>query len=329
VTDLEELLNRAADAAAASDPAELFARAQQHSKRRRARRRVLFAGIAAAIVLVAAVAVAATTGSSSPRRVEVSSPTTVPVPNGPPRYEIASVPEIEADGHYRLCYGAQTAIGLSNGKYSPCSAYILVANDGGFRPTKNTIYRFVGTYEAASHRLTLTERPTIVTKPDPSPPLNAPTPCAPPPGGWTTRADHATIDDYNKVYGAAEKMPGYAGLWLGEKRAGYGPIDGVIVIEFAQDVDARRSELSALYGGPLCVAPAPRSEHDVKQIGEMLSGGLGKSYGLEVIATGITVNGHDAVSLNVVNVPPGVQDKIDAKFGKGVVVFEPVLKSVS
>jgi hypothetical protein len=106
------------------------------------------------------------------------------------------------------------------------------------------------------------------------------------------------------------------------------PLGNVLVIEFAQDVDARRAELSALYGGPLCVAPAPRSEYDVKQIGEMLSGGLGKSYGLEVISTGVTVHGHDAVSLNVVNVPPGVQDKIDAKFGKGVVVLDSVLKSV-
>jgi hypothetical protein len=128
-------------------------------------------------------------------------------------------------------------------------------------------YRVVGTYDG--QRLTPTEPPgpPQYTQDD----FKIETPCTEPAGGWA-RPDPKKMRqaDLDRVNLAAQKMPGYAGLWLHNLVPPRGevqdPKDLVVNVAFSGDLAKREAELRKLWGGALCVVQHKRSEAELAAV---------------------------------------------------------------
>ena len=98
------------------------------------------------------------------------------------------------------------------------------------------------------------------------------TPCEPPSGGWAV-VDAATRRDeaMQRALADAAAEPDYGGAWVDQSinpasddghggRDSNDPTKLVLNVMFTGDLERHEAELRAVWGGPLCVSSAPRSQ---------------------------------------------------------------------
>lgn len=197
-------------------------------------------------------------------------------------------------------------------------------------------YRVVGTY--IDDVFTLTER---ATSPEPSLAdggfeVDFASPCAAPAGGWTV-VDPATAteDGQQAANNYALAQADYAGSWVdpsinpaladgfdpGDEAVADDPTKLVLNVRFTGDLERHTEELRGRWGGPLCVTAAEHTSSELEAIQAELSG----VPGLLESSTDVVMN---QVFVRVI-VDDGVQQRLDARYGEGVVRVTSALSPVS
>lgn len=189
-------------------------------------------------------------------------------------------------------------------------------------------YRLVGTFDG--ERFTLTEPATPVD------PATAPAegwepdftpPCDEPAGGWQP-ADPATATDgaLQEAFARAATIPAYAGGWLYQVDGdadGVDPRRTVLTLRFTGDDLAEHTrQIREVWGGPLCVAPAQRTEAELYDLQQRASQNL---PGLVSSAVDVT---RDAVSISLLLATTDQQAALDAEYGEGVVLLYGMLEPI-
>ncbi|MFZ6003654.1 MAG: hypothetical protein ACOYXM_06930 [Actinomycetota bacterium] len=197
-------------------------------------------------------------------------------------------------------------------------------------------YRVVGTYTGGV--FTLTE-PAVA--PDPSLgddgfSVDFTSPCPAPAGGWAvvdvataTEAGQQAANEY------AVAQADYAGSWVdqsinpaladgfdpGDEEVANDPTKLVLNVRFTGDLERHTEELRARWGGPLCVTAAEHTSSELEAIQAELS-----------VEPGMLESSTDVVTNQVfvrVIIDDGVQQRLDAQYGKGVVRVTSALRPVS
>lgn len=196
-------------------------------------------------------------------------------------------------------------------------------------------YRVVGTY--IDDVFTLTEP---ATPPDPSLAddgftVDFTSPCPAPAGGWAvvdvataTEAGQQAANEY------AVAQADYAGSWVdqslnpamadgfdpGDEAVANDPTMLILNVRFTGDLERHSKELRVRWGGPLCVTAAEHTSSDLEAIQAELSG----EPGLLESSTDVVMN---QVFVRVI-IDDGVQQRLDARYGDGVVRVASALRPV-
>lgn len=195
-------------------------------------------------------------------------------------------------------------------------------------------YTVVGTYDG--ERFTLTE-PAAPPSAAPLPPDaddRFATPCPPPDGGWAVVDDALATDEaMQAALALAADTEGYAGSWVDQsinpawdpdassEIAGLNdPTKLVLNVTTTGEIAVLEAKLRTVWGGALCVSPAPRTEVELVAILEEISGEPGVLGGYPDTRAG-------TVEVQVV-VDDGMQARMDEKYGSGLVKVVPVLAPV-
>jgi hypothetical protein len=250
-----------------------------------------------------------------------------PTPTGAKRYEGSGMVLDKQGVGPQLCLG-----GIFLSDPPQCGGVPLVGWDWAKaegEQTKNDTtwgeYRVVGTYDG--HRLTPTEPP--------GPPRYGKgheptfdTLCREPAGGWA-RPDPTKMDqaDLIRVNVAAQKMPGYAGLWLHDlvpPKDGHQDLKDVVLnVTFTGDLARREAELRQVWGGALCVARQKHSEAELVAI-QTEAAAMIREMGLGFQGSGMDVV-RGRILVDVTTVTAEQLAKLEEKFGKLLVVTPRLL----
>lgn len=157
------------------------------------------------------------------------------------------------------------------------------------------------------------------------------TPCPEPAGGWTAtdpaRASQENVVDAQRE---ASREPDFAGLWIDYYDQ---PPDGpteedpgniVLNVAFTGDLDRHGRELRDLWGGPLCVT---QHDHTLRDLQKIQNGFPAHEFDLDTLWSGIDVV-HGTVEIAVVTIDAETTQRIDDRYGEGVVQVEARLKRV-
>jgi hypothetical protein len=246
------------------------------------------------------------------------------------RYEYDGLVAQTAHHSPELCiYPTALAFGSNS---DTCGGPLVV----GWNSSKTSgRFHLVGTYDG--HEFTLTQPPAApVPAPPigpkrPAPPVQFPSGCTTPPGGWqVTNSARVSFDDYLAVTNAARATPGFAGIWFGPTASVGGSTDyahSVINVGFTGNLDTYRRALAKIWGGPICVLHRPRSYAELQGISTALFGAAGRELGLQMIAGGPD-EVLNVVDASVIAATAETRRAVDRRFGKGVVDLTSVLRPV-
>ncbi len=189
-------------------------------------------------------------------------------------------------------------------------------------------YHLVGTYDGTT--LTLAEAPTAPHPPAPAPLPSFVTPCAAPAGGWdVVDPSKVALTDYEAFMAAAQSPPDYAGMWTDQSTNHDGvagvPTKTVMNVAYTGNLDQHRSQLAAVWGGPICVVSHDRTRTDLQGIQSDVMGDGGRALGLQVGAAW-TDDVDNVVKVTVMALDDGAQSRVDARYGPGVVVLDSYLR---
>ena len=197
----------------------------------------------------------------------------------------------------------------------------------GERSTASTTwgsYVVIGTFDGTSFTLT---RPAVTPEkydgpalpdPHPEPGDRFATPCPAPDGGWRpvdpARTNERTM---SRTFRAAQRLPGFADLWVDqsvnsstEPSAMNDPTGLVVNVRVTGDVDAAQAALRETWGGALCVTKARRSQAELRRIQARMTDLPG------MLSAG---SGRDVVDVDVFYDDGALQDRMDRRYGAGVV----------
>lgn len=172
-------------------------------------------------------------------------------------------------------------------------------------------------------------------------PIDFSSPCLVPEGGWRVLdPGRTTLETQDATLTHAAGMPGYAGAWLDQSvNPAYGtvaddeedhveidmsmndPMQLVLNVSTTGDVAQVERELRGLWGGMLCVSPAPgeKTEAELQAIVAEITGDSE-----DLLGTGVdTMTG--TVSVSVIFDDGSMQDELDARFGEGIVTVDSAL----
>jgi hypothetical protein len=339
MNEIHELLTRLVDVEPRVDARDVLegAELRAHALRaRRTRRRFVGAGTLAAAIATIAIVVVNVNDNGGTGRVAVapvSTPTTTKAPaaGAPQRYSADGTVLQEPSHGPQLCFMVETSLPPQ------CSGTPIAGWDWkkvfGKETANGTTwgeFHIVGTYDGT--RITITQAPTKAHTP---PPIKLPdytTPCPTPAGGWkVVDRSKFTIDDYNAFANAARTQPDSAGLWLDSQT----PVEGstslfpeqVLNVAFTGDLDAHRTQLRALWGGPFCVLHHDRSMAALQQIQAELNGAVGRDLGLQERSASIDEVNND-IRFDVLVATPAAQAALDRRYGDGLIHLHGLLTPV-
>jgi len=190
-------------------------------------------------------------------------------------------------------------------------------------------YVLVGTFDGS--KLTLTE-PALdsdQTRQGPGPAgsdADFTTPCLKPAGGWRpVDPSRATDSAFEAATRRAEAESGFGGLWIDQPLTGgvRDPRRFVLNVSTTGDIAAMERKLREVWGGSLCVSKAAHSTAQLSRVRaalmanplpEMGSLGIGDSTG--------------QVGVDLFLATEKQQRELDARFGKGTVRLEGLLKPI-
>ena len=159
-------------------------------------------------------------------------------------------------------------------------------------------------------------------------------PCPEPAGGWVVPADAPKLGlkDHEAMSSYISAQPEYSASWadtstdpkfdperLGEYVHDFAAV--VTVARFSADAERHEAALRELWGGPLCVIEGGVPQTELQRIMDEVSASIDTTWGnLDL------VGGRVELGVNVLD--PGVQEALDDRYGKGVVVLYPHLERV-
>lgn len=149
--------------------------------------------------------------------------------------------------------------------------------------------------------------------------LDFASPCPEPSGGWQPKDPaRATAADQQRVFAAAERLPGYADAWLDDRGdPGQDPARIVVNVRvIGEPAEAERS-LRAVWGGSLCVTRAQRSAAALRRIQTALSHEPGLLS---------SDSGRGTVEITVVHDDGSLQLQLDERYGPGLVRVTSALR---
>lgn len=201
-------------------------------------------------------------------------------------------------------------------------------------------FHVVGSYDGGGHDGVVTvEEVTPASEWGGEPPSydeGSSTPCPEPAGGWqVVDPELTTTATLERVLRVAQQLEGYAGGWVDQsinpasdrledpdhaftpedERAMNDPTLTIVNVRVAADVAAAEAELRTVWGGPLCVSGADRTEAELRSIQQDLTTTPG------FLSVGIDV-GTGSVELSVIHDDGTLQDALDDEYGAGVVLVE-------
>ncbi len=223
-----------------------------------------------------------------------------------------------------LCIYPTAAIGGPNAE--DCAGPLIAGWD---LPTTSGTFHLVGTY--AGDVFTLTEPPRVSGPISPGRPPIIASPCETPPGGWQpSNSSLVTLDAYTAVMDAARAAPDFAGIWFGPNAFTGGVTDlshSVINVAYTGNLDAHRTALAQIWGGPICVVQHPHSYAELQRISQELLGAAGRQLGLQLLSVGPD-EVDNVVKAEVVAATDETRQAVEQRFGKGVVVLDSRLTPV-
>lgn len=180
-------------------------------------------------------------------------------------------------------------------------------------------YRVVGSYDGK--RMTASEPPGPPQYPQDS--FTFDPACPEPAGGWPRpdpkKSGQADLDRANQ---AAQKMPGYAGLWLYDLKPGQGeqqdPKNLVLNVTFTGELAAREAELRKLWGGALCVAQQKHSEVELARLRAQAEANI-RELGMEMLDSSTDVV-RGTIRVTVTTATAEQLAKLKERFGDTLVV---------
>ena len=271
-------------------------------------------------------------GSSDAGRATPTS--TAPAPSWPPadgrpEYEAWATVIQSGDADARLCLeGVRTSL-------PPQCDGIAITNwdwdavDGEDRQgsIRWADFHVRGTYEDGALTLTETPRrgePDDTWNPDPDAD-RLETPCPEPDGGWVV-TDPTKVDDESPMIAAARAEPDFGDIWiddLGQDDAdGYQDLTrAVFTVTFTGDLPRHEAELRELWGGPLCVWRAARTQADVDAVtariqADVEAGWFGEVTVLSWGSTGL----EGPVTVSVTVAPDDLAERLTQRYGTPVEV---------
>ena len=181
-------------------------------------------------------------------------------------------------------------------------------------------FTVVGTYDRKRFTVqeVIDEKKAAASFPrEPKPDLTSP--CSEPPGGWRAPdPDRSTVEDQEKVFAVAQRLPGFAGAWLDDRGSrSQDPLTTVVNVQVTGDVDGAEAKLREAWGGPLCVSVAEHIEKEMAQITEEVMsrpGALHASHSRGVVYLGVD---YDNGTL---------QRELEQKYGTGLVEVHSALQ---
>jgi hypothetical protein len=202
-------------------------------------------------------------------------------------------------------------------------------------------YSVVGTYDGTSFTLTEPPEPAgdgaLSAEPGP---VESSTPCEEPSGGWqVVDPDLATDAAMNSAIEYAYRQPDHAGIWMdqsinpalsGDSELSAEDIEGaandptklILNFSFTGDIDRHEREIRAIWGGPLCVSVAERTEAELMDIQMALHNELP-----EILGSGIdSMTG--TLYVDVILDDGTMQRSLDDRYGEGVVRVHSALEPV-
>ncbi|MGA4993883.1 hypothetical protein [Nonomuraea bangladeshensis] len=257
----------------------------------------------------------------------------------PVTYAANAVSVLESPGH-----GSQMCAAMQESLPPQCGGPDIVGWDWSkvqhesVQGAKWGQYRVVGTWDGS--RLTLTEPPGAAVQGRlEEHRLNSP--CPVPEGGWrpadpakaTQEALQATqqrLENEETVGGVwldqsyLDSIPGYDGSkreWA-EKYAN-DPTKLVLNVKFTGDLAGREAWIRESWGGVLCVSQAQRSLETLRQIQEF----VGDDLGQRITSTSVDIM-KEQVVVGVWVAGEELQQRLEDKYGEGVVLQQAVLKPV-
>ncbi len=286
----------------------------KEARRRERRRRIVWA--AAVVVLLGTVGSvvyfvigngagsAGPTGSNPPPRPALSG-------TNPPHYQVVAT-VLQAPGQpAELC--GSVAISLP----PQCGGPAITNWDWGAVQGSTTVggvtwgtYRLVGTYTHG--RFTLTHPATPATYP-PSTPVRTTPGCPEPPGGWPTA--NVTFEQYQRFTAAAQSPADFAGMWTTQQGPVADPGRDVYTVAYTGNIATHQADLRSIWPGPLCVVQRPRSMAQLRAVEQAL---MADPDGLQLLSVSVDqVN--DILSVEAVLALPSDQQRLDHRFGAGIV----------
>jgi hypothetical protein len=159
-------------------------------------------------------------------------------------------------------------------------------------------------------------------------------PCQAPAGGWVASdPGRMSYDDLQAAMRLAEAEPDSSGFWIKHTRepnaGGFETYDDVVVnAAFTGDLERHRSDLSQVWGGPLCVVGYERSYTELHRIRTEVEDGIEKEFGLHMLFSDIDIV-HNKIEIGVIVADAETKATIDAHYGEGTVQLVPALRPVT
>ncbi|NRQ35237.1 hypothetical protein HII36_25920 [Nonomuraea sp. NN258] len=192
-------------------------------------------------------------------------------------------------------------------------------------------YRLVGTWDGA--RLTITEPPGEPARHGPMADEDL-TPCPEPAGGWPI-ADGAktTWQSAKEAMARAESAGDFAGAWFDQPPVDgpvsedtYDPGRAVVNVAFTGGLAGREEWIREIWGGPLCLSRAQRTEAELRALQGRVS--------RDRRAAGDFVGSYTDISGNRVVIMVWVatdelRRELDAAYGPGAVELSGILQPVN
>lgn len=144
--------------------------------------------------------------------------------------------------------------------------------------------------------------------------------------------DEARLDGQGAAFEYANAQPDHSGGWLDQSinPASAAPVDVsamndpatlILNLRFTGDLERHEAEVRKVWGGALCVSRGERTAAELERIQRELLDELDI-----VFSFGDQVGG--VVVLAVTVEEPGLQDRLDERYGEGVVEVNGVLRPV-
>lgn len=190
-------------------------------------------------------------------------------------------------------------------------------------------YEVVGTFDGERFTLTEPARPAQRRQKIESSGPDFRIPCPPPPGGWRpvdpVRTTRQALD---AAFERVMDVPEYAGAWVRDLRNNgvgedHDPFDLVLITKFAGNLGGRVKWIREVWGGALCVSPAPHSLAELTAIQDQLHqtlGGVSQTSEVNIPANRVEFDGF--------LITDELQQRVNEAYGQGTVALTSWLEPI-